>query len=42
MNTADYERDAQVEPVSGATAELVEQRIAEFALPSPELYLVRG
>ena len=42
MNTADYERGAQTEPVSDATSALVEQRIHEIALPPPEFYLVRG
>ena len=42
MNAGDYETGARGEPASGATEALVEQRIAEIALPPPELYLVRG
>ena len=42
MNAGDYEAGAKMGPVSGATATSFDECIAEFDLPPPEIYLVRG
>ena len=42
VNAGDYEAGAKMGPVSGATATSFDECIAEFDLPPPEIYLVRG